>query len=833
MLEPKDVFNDPARHWAFLTERTDALFEGQYFDRKEVPGYDNTGISRSQLSNIRDQIKECISAFANANHLGGLLVLGVSKVGEATGISHLTDEQRTSLMSFDNMLVNQAAQAKEYDHVKEDGTTCKICLIYTPYTESAVCNLIGAEEKAFVRQGAQNIPVTQVRREQLIYEKGIRSFEQGACCLYDPQSLERSVVDEFRKVFLADVAGDYSDEELLYQAGALVKQNDDYHFTNAGFLFFAANPQRMFALAYVRLLRYESDLEGGQRVGSDTLDKEFTGPLTTQIRNIRTFFQQSGFFKTYRKRNPEGGFTEEPEYPLVAVDEAIVNAVVHRDYSMNNPVICERFHNALIVRNPGRLLQQERDVPSEFSLDAYLLNSVPRNPRLMQWLKLMRDERGNAFVRQLSEGTKRMCQEMAQLGLPAPKYDVDGVSTAVTLFSNALQREALLQAGAELEVSEFANLFPLTITASSGAVRNSMDASFERRAIMDCLENALRSHKWFIHRNTYGRLVAHPKASEVVLPQPVRQLVRLFPSYVFQVRSYFGRLFLVVDYTLEVHNAATAQYLQSIPGLESLVGRTALARCSGKSERVRILSLDSQWAKVYLFGSESEVQVPSSEVWPDIPKSWIAHVLRHGGVKFDLDAAIKLNSLASQQNAARTRAERVQATVVRLVSDVFPLTVLDTRVGLQSQPLPLARLANGGGPLTLHSLPEPAVEFKQRHESDNIRNGITSFGSYDNEPRTVELVPICPDGMRDEMAALIDRLKVGKYKYRGAERTFAVRLAYQSIITARSDNEILAECQRLLKEHPEWGKAERLDRLFLVCTPEQGHESEIESCQVV
>ena len=53
------------------------------------------------------------------------------------------------------------------------------------------------------------------------------------------------------------------------------------------------------------------------------------------IRKIRTYIQDSAFFRKFSKRNPDGGFTDQEEYPFIAIDEAIVNAVIHRDYGIN------------------------------------------------------------------------------------------------------------------------------------------------------------------------------------------------------------------------------------------------------------------------------------------------------------------------------------------------------------------------------------------------------------------------------------------------------------------------------------------------------------------
>ena len=95
MPTPHEVFDDPMAHWAFITVTTDTDFEGQYFDRKEVgrPSVGMSVLSSGQMRGIMDHVKETVSAFANVNKNGGLLVIGISKTGEVPGINHLTDEQ--------------------------------------------------------------------------------------------------------------------------------------------------------------------------------------------------------------------------------------------------------------------------------------------------------------------------------------------------------------------------------------------------------------------------------------------------------------------------------------------------------------------------------------------------------------------------------------------------------------------------------------------------------------------------------------------------------------------------------------------------------------------
>lgn len=745
MPDPREVFEYPDQHWSFLTAPADTDFEGQYFDRKEAGRVGvNSHVSSSDLKQVLKQIAECLSAFANTNKSGSLLVIGISTQGEVKGISHLTDDQRSRLTNFNEMLCNQAAQAKFFDCQNDSGTPDKICLIYVPYTAQRICETIGNSPDAWRRQGSQNIFLTHDQREQLKRDKKIVDFEQAYCCTYDQRDLDQAVLQEFRRGSLSESYYEYSDEELLYEIGALVRDGAGYTFTNAGLLFFASNPQRVMPASYIRLLRFETTSENINTRGLPTFEKKFSGSITKQIRDIRTFFKESGFFKLYQKRNPEGGgFIEEPEYPYIAVDEAIVNAVAHRDYAIGRPIECESYKDAFIVRNSGRLQQRDRDVPEQFSLDTTILNSTPRNPKLIEWLKMMRDERGAAFVRALSEGTKRMRDEMTKL-------------------------------------------------------------------------------------LKFSRLIAHRQGVNIPLSKAVDNFVRFYPAYSFQLRQYWGKFYLCIDYNLQVKNVNFLAALLTELNFNEFIGKTAVANWNGW-QLGRIISVDNEWTTIYFFDFKQEGKVLNNKVIPNLPKALIARVLEQHGIRFDLNRAIKQHSLASEPNAAKIRAEKIQAVATDISQTVFPLILNGMRITLQPSFVPLSRQRESANPFQVYSLPEPSVEFYRHQESTDIREGITKFGAYDNEPKNIEIIPICSPELRGDMAALIDRLKAGKYKYRGSERTFSTRFTYNSIITTPSLNSTFEECKRLLSEHPEWVGDKHLGRIFLVYTPEKGYAADDES----
>ena len=431
MPTPKEVFDNPLQYLDFLQS---ADFEGQYFERKEVRIDTN-----NQINTLKDKIRQCISAFANSNRAGGLVVLGIADDGTLTGTQHVDEQTINGILQVARDLSNHATQLKEV--VPPNSNEKRLHLLYTPWTRNGICETFADFPKAWKRFGPQSLPLRRMDDEQLRRDKGIIDFEMSYCCPYREMDLDKDVVEAFKSGFLEarDAQYDYSTEELLLNIDAIIPiENDKFGFTNAGFLFFASNPRREFPSAYVRVLRFEVDVEESGARGATTFDKDFDGALPNIIRKLRTFFRDSALFRTMIRRSSNGGFIEDPEYPLLAVDEAVLNAVIHRDYGVNSVIHCIAYRNGLVVENPGGIPQE---VPQHFSLADTVLSSVLRNQKIVEWMRFMKDERGEPLVRALSEGTRKMRQEMENLGLPAPNYETTQ-RTSVTLYNHFEERLA-------------------------------------------------------------------------------------------------------------------------------------------------------------------------------------------------------------------------------------------------------------------------------------------------------------------------------------------------------------------------------------------------------
>jgi predicted HTH transcriptional regulator len=819
MPNPDEVFNQLDKYWEFINSKNDSQIEGQHFDRKQAGQIGDNGIvTTSSVNKLQDEIIECVSAFANND--GGLIIVGISKTGDVTGINHLQENQLQSITCINQLLRNQSSKTKYVDCINSFGKPDRILLIFVLVSEYGICETIKLPAQAWIRNGSICEPMTEQVREMMKREKRIVDFEKTFCCEFNPNEIDRDVLTQFRKSYENGVNYSGSDQDFLYQIGAIAKDKNGFYFTNAGYLFFATSPQRVLVGAQVRLMRFDVKVDQYKARGLPNFDRLFDGPLSQQIRKLRVHIKESGFFKIYQRRASEGGFVDEPELPPIAVDEAIVNAIAHRDYGIQIPIECILYTDGFVVENPGRIDQRGQPVPQHFDLSQITLDSMPRNSLLIHWLRMMRDENGKAYVQALSEGTKRMREEMARFELPSPIYDTNFKRTIVILLSNAEEREARFRAMTIAASStEYANLFSVKLIKKDGTPE-SPSVFYKRLKELDqYLKDALEAKGWFIDRISFGQISTHRKGVGLSLPDNTKKYVQFFPAYILQFKILDGQLFLCLDYSLEVKNLSTIRVLLKSFTSQDLTGRHAIVNLNGW-QHAQIVKATIETTEVHLDDSGQDEFIGSDKVIPDLSIAFIEKHLKAAGVSFDMYREIKRGSLALETNSSRLRAEKTISTIGELTTSVFPLSFNELTISLEKLPISLHR---GNGLLNIQSLPEPVVEFNKHHETPDIRDGITKFGSYQTDQKVIEIIPICTTSMRELMSKLIERLKTGKYKYMGSERTFSTRLTYNTIITVESPEQIVNECKRLLGEHPDWIGNADLERLFLVHTPEQGY----------
>lgn len=146
--------------------------------------------------------------------------------------------------------------------------------------------------------------------------------------------------------------------------------------------------------------------------------QELLGPLPELVASADQLIYED----TRRDAVVRGLVREEvPEFPPVAVREALVNAVAHRDYALRGSAVEVRlFDDAIEVESPGTL-------PGWVTVDNLREAQYSRNERLMDGLQRL------GLVEEAGQGIDRMISEMENALLSPPEFEERRMSFVVRL----------------------------------------------------------------------------------------------------------------------------------------------------------------------------------------------------------------------------------------------------------------------------------------------------------------------------------------------------------------------------------------------------------------
>jgi ATP-dependent DNA helicase RecG len=131
---------------------------------------------------------------------------------------------------------------------------------------------------------------------------------------------------------------------------------------------------------------------------------------------------------------------DSPAYPLEAIREAIVNAIVHRDYSLEGQAVRVFIYpgDHIEVRSPGRLMP---DVTLDLLIRGEPL-SKPRNPLLVD---LLRNWPGKQYMERLGAGIRLMLGAMRDAGLAPPVLSEVGGEFVVRFYGPGVTPPNIIQ----------------------------------------------------------------------------------------------------------------------------------------------------------------------------------------------------------------------------------------------------------------------------------------------------------------------------------------------------------------------------------------------------
>lgn len=194
-----------------------------------------------------------------------------------------------------------------------------------------------------------------------------------------------------------------SNEELLEKL--LLLEND--HLKRAAILLFHPKPERWVSNAFVKIGFFADDhanLRHHDEVHGTLFDQVFNTIEVLKLKYLKAVISYDGIVR--QERFP---------VPLEALREAVLNAVVHKDYASAAPIQISVYPDKIMIWNPGEL-------PDSWTLDT-LLNkhsSRPFNPDI-----------ANAFFRSgliesWGRGIERIIKACENNGNPTPEWQVSG-----------------------------------------------------------------------------------------------------------------------------------------------------------------------------------------------------------------------------------------------------------------------------------------------------------------------------------------------------------------------------------------------------------------------
>ena len=397
----------------------------------------------------RDDLADELAAFANG--IGGVMLCSISDAGE------VIDMSREQLKALDSFFVEVAMDTvKPSVHIEthhlqiSDGK--RLMVIRIPQGSSQHDSPGGA----YIRVGHAKRKMTSDERLRLAQRRS-----QARYLWFDKQPLLgtgfRTLDEALWKPLLS--AESANEPETALEKMALLGDDDQEvrRATVAGVLVCSRSPEQYLPSAVITATSYR----GLDRASGQVDAQEIAGPLDQQIAAAVAFVVRN--MKVSATKMPAR--EELPQYSEEAIFEAVVNAVVHRDYSIQSSRIrLSMFIDRLEIQSPGALA-------NNLTLDSMASRQATRNEALASLLgrMLVRETRGAGsrryFMERRGDGIPIIRRETFQLSGKYPKYDlIDDAEVRLTIPAAAQEEsagKARIKVGAEGQAAPNVNLLAL------------------------------------------------------------------------------------------------------------------------------------------------------------------------------------------------------------------------------------------------------------------------------------------------------------------------------------------------------------------------------------
>ena len=360
---------------------------------------------KSALPAFSQLIKTCV-AFANG--VGGKIIIGVEdKTREIVGVD---DSIRHSIYEkFPNSLYDSTEPNLVAEIYEKNYGTHNVIVVEIPniFKKPAYVKSEGISKGVYLRAGSS----TRRASEDYIEELG----RENRRFTYDEEIIHADI-DILYSELIKKAYPAYTNSKLLAEKilGQKFAVRNKYLPTVAATLWFCENPDLYINFAHIRCTRFNG-VDGRDIIQTN----EIAGSLSEQIENAFALVK-SWLLKDFALRNTK--LVGKMIVPEEALREVILNAVIHRKYSIPGAIKIALYDDRLEVFSPGNFPGLV-DINNLGDGTTYL-----RNPIIAKIARRLN------YIEQLGTGINLIRHSCRNHGLQSPEF-VEGADSVKVIFN--------------------------------------------------------------------------------------------------------------------------------------------------------------------------------------------------------------------------------------------------------------------------------------------------------------------------------------------------------------------------------------------------------------
>lgn len=293
-----------------------------------------------------DAVGRAVCAFANSE--GGVVILGVDDSGAITGVTEDPDRLHERVTSF--LQSGCSAPVKGATYGRQETPVGWVHWIEVPGSRGP--EPLRHKGRFWVRRERSSVEPSPSELQEMFNVFGFVLTENQVILSAGIEAIDFQLFKEFlrsRRIDIESVPRLEIEVDLLNQ-GIVERVRGAIHPTLYGLMVFGYSPQEFPHTTnfFVQCVAYS----GNERAANEYSISDATGTIDRQVASAMTWFRSLGRREVYRKLYRRDLVTA----PEEVIREALVNAVIHRDYSITgSKVMFEVFDNHIAVTSPGCL----------------------------------------------------------------------------------------------------------------------------------------------------------------------------------------------------------------------------------------------------------------------------------------------------------------------------------------------------------------------------------------------------------------------------------------------------------------------------------------------